>query len=76
MYPCYQMFMHYYITKVKYFQHSTATLITSSRLFSNVSHQGLKEVIGNGHIFFCCILGFARKEDRVVHKFSYHGFAP
>ena len=33
----------------------------------SVSHQGLKEVIGNGDILFRRILGFTREEDRVVH---------
>ena len=37
-----------------------------------VSHQSLKEIIGNPDIFFCRLLGFAREEYRVVHKFLDH----
>ena len=41
-----------------------------------VSHQGLKEIIGNGDMIFRRILGFTREEYRVVHKFSNHRSHP
>ena len=42
----------------------------------SVSHQRVKQVLGDLQIFFRCNLRFSCKEDGIVHQFFNHKFSP